>query len=259
MLVWIAIARANVLEKRVISSLENEVHSKTPIFPSGAAEAILSEVFIPGVSPEREPTPYWGSREYEVDESATLEVDGILFQTLVPERVWEIPDQESGDRQLVGIGVRITNQTQETLYLPPWIGFLHVAAILEGSHETSATSVSGGGEGFMRGIPQFPTQTYCQMVRSGEELIFFPRAFLYWHDDQLFFGGSDLGGFWADVLSGPGTYSVSIGYKNSKSAIFCFNPEQGQNQPLIKYGFWTGYVRTPPIQIEIIQSNEEDF
>jgi hypothetical protein len=108
--------------------------------------------------------------------SDPIDLDGVVFETVVADREWVIPPNESGMYTPVKFGIRVTNNTQEPIRialvdsLSPWLFRLN-------------------GTGHSYGQGSLPYQEvrefdYPRLV-PGEVASFFLEGRLSWNDGQL--------------------------------------------------------------------------
>ena len=181
---------------------------------------------------------------FESTDSNVVEVDGVRFETLVPERVLPIPANRPDAKTPVKLGLRITNQTQkpvrftryDTLF-PELLGADGRALQLEGARNWS--------------FP--PTVSDCPLLQPGESATFFLDAKLFWQNNKLQLGGSDgFGGFWYFDDLKPGTYRIQIGYSiSSMPGVSVYDPEIQTFRRLTD--LWRVPVATPLVEIHLVQ------
>jgi hypothetical protein len=178
------------------------------------------------------------------------EENDIRFEILVPEVKWVIPENKPGLETPIKIGIRITNNQKNPLYLgiidPNTVLFLGIE-----DSEGKFLPNYGGRDGTFITPKTHPAQIHCSLLAPRQSLTFFLDAKLYWQDDKLILGGSDgLGGVWYFEDIKPGSYKVSFSYVNQRSVDVCFEPGR---QTQVVEGLWTGTLRTPSVEIQIIE------
>ena len=172
-------------------------------------------------------------------ESIVIEQNGVTFETLVPERIWSIPQNKSGAETPVKFGSRITNKSQKYIRFCIFRMFSPTLIGLNGKHLRPE-----GGSNASRIIREFD----CPFVSSGEDLTFFLDGKLTWHDNELWLEGLwEPGGRWFFRDIKPGTYGFYFRYT-------CY-PEKGRLSLAIREiwkDIWAGKVETPVIEISLV-------
>lgn len=134
-----------------------------------------------------------------------IEVDGIQFETIIPEKIITIPKQERGAETLVKLGMSITNNTQ-TLFrfdlfatlIPQIVGADGLA--LQKNYGTT--------------FLQAPRECDFPSAIPGETVTLFPYAKLIWYTHRrlaLKITAGD-GGYWHFCNIQPGVYRVRFIY-----------------------------------------------
>ena len=193
-----------------------------------------------------------GLMSVESPDSNAVEVDGIRFEIIVPERVWSIPEKEFGFPTPVKIGLRITNQRPTPIRLTRFD-----PAIVLGLGIVTANGLPVRG-GAARGmfLGSRIEQLTCPLLQSGNSVTFFLDANLYWRDNLLHLGGTDgLGGGWDFEDLKPGTYKVQFLYGNSSAVASCYDltKDPKTTAPQILQGLWTGQAATPFVEVSLVQ------
>ncbi|HAG85038.1 MAG TPA: hypothetical protein DCL61_28780 [Cyanobacteria bacterium UBA12227] len=180
----------------------------------------------------------------ELANSNAVEVDGIRFEILVPERVWIIPANQPDAGTPVKLGIRITNSTQQPLRFTQF-ETIAVEIIAKDGYQ----AISKGGPREMGHIPKESEYLIAQPKQSVTLIL---NAGLRWVDDKLYllipdgFGG----GSYFDNLN-PGIYQLRFFYSNYSASRQVYNILT--NESKILEDFWTGQVSTPAIEICIVQ------
>lgn len=166
--------------------------------------------------------------------SNAVEVDGIRFETLVPERLLVIPNQ-SGDKTPVQFGIRVTNLSP-TPYR--FTSFYLLPELLEPDGQAIKM-------GYARNATRAPQESDFLLAMPGESLTFFMDAEFYWFDCKLRLAGEARdGGFWHFDDLKPGKYRVRFTYRN-QSAV-----KQILYGGTIE-GLWTGIVSTSFVEFRL--------
>jgi beta-lactamase regulating signal transducer with metallopeptidase domain len=175
-------------------------------------------------------------------EPITIEKDGVLFELLVPDRTWTIPENRPRRRTSVKLGLRVTNKTERALRL--------------NGYETLAVEIigpDGKAPPSRRGKETYPRkESDCPLVKPGESVAFsLLDAMLTWQDDKLQFQGigPPIGGFWhfADDLK-PGRYKLRLRYENGRDEF-----QLGTVPETVLKDVWTGDATPPLVEISLVE------
>jgi hypothetical protein len=174
----------------------------------------------------------------ESSKNNAIEVDGIQFESLVPERELKIPNPESKTK--VQFGIRIANNSPTSyrfmfFCLSPEIKREN-GQLIQRSYACNATKV--------------PTASDFLLVQPKESLTFFINSKLCWRDFQLRLTGCDgIGGVWDLYHLKPGRYSIRFTYENrSKTGKI----DGGMTPWQFLEPMWTGAVSTPYEEFRIV-------
>lgn len=179
----------------------------------------------------------------ELDRTA-VEVDGIRFETLVPDRVLTIPEKKRGVETYVQLGICITNNT-----LTPH-RFSFYASLRPEIVASDGQIIRGG---CLSNILIGPLESDFQLAMPGKSAIFFPDATLFWskHDQFTLRVPAGDGGFWFFHDLKPSTYQVRFTYSNKNTEATIYRRESTDTK-LIE-GLWTGMVSTPFVEFCLVQ------
>ncbi|WP_377473698.1 MAG: hypothetical protein P2A85_15835 [Microcoleus anatoxicus] len=176
--------------------------------------------------------------------NSAVEVDGIRFETFIPEPLLTLPNKNDNSYQSVQIGIRITNNTPTPFYFSFYGSFYPYLV-------TPDSEVKGGGyaNDWMRG----PEESDFLLVTPGKSLTFFPDISLFWTNHSQFSLGvsSGYGGYCGFEQLKPGIYHFRFQYYNASDTISKKNlaGESIQTRPIEKV--WTGWVDTPFVEFRI--------
>lgn len=175
-------------------------------------------------------------------DSNTVEMDGIWFETVVPQRVLPIPANQPNASTPVSIGIRITNKTSTPRF------FTYFDKLFPGLIGSDGKQLQweGGRAG--------STAQGCPLVQPGESVTFFWNAKLSWQNNFLQLEGSDsFGSFWQFNALKPGRYQVGIDYSPYLALEqLCNNePHASNTTPLIHLLGSLGV--NPLVEIQIVQ------
>ena len=174
----------------------------------------------------------------ESSKNNAVEVDGIQFEILVPERELKIPNVESKTK--VQFGIRITNNS------PISSRFMFFCLSPEIKRENGELIQRS----YARNTTNLPTTSDFLLVHPKESLTVFINCQLCWRDFQLRLTGYDgTGGVWSLYNLRPGVYSVRFSYKNrSKTGKI----DVGMTPWQFLEPMWTGAVATPYEEFRIV-------
>ena len=168
----------------------------------------------------------------ESSDNNAVELDGIRFETLVPERELTIPNIK-GLKNSVQFGIRITNNSSISyrficFHLSPELKRAD-GELIERSYARNATKT--------------PTESDFLLLLPQENLTFFINAKFCWRGFQLGLTGYDgSGGVWTLCNLKPGIYSVRFTYENHSQTG---KIDGGMTPWKFLEPLWTGVVSTP--------------
>jgi hypothetical protein len=153
------------------------------------------------------------SNDKKMNNINTIEVDGVCFETLMPERELLIPTIKPRVSTRVQLGIRITNHTSSNLRFCFYNAFFMLPELIAPDGQTfergyhCERSVTPQNSDFLLAIP-------------GEAITFYPATFLYWQQNpkkkrdrkltiSMFFQDSD--GFIFEFLY-SGNYQIRFLY-----------------------------------------------
>ena len=172
-------------------------------------------------------------------DSNIIIVDGIEFETLVPDRVIVVP---AAQRKSVKFGLSVTNQTPMPYR---FIFFDLLPEILSPNGEIMRTGRINNGV-------KVKSEADFVLARPGEKLTSFVNARFCWGNFQLNLSGGDRSsGFWGfRNFKYAATYGVRFTYEN-KSAVRRIHHDG------IIGGLWTGTVSTPWSEFRLVKTIDE--
>jgi RNA polymerase sigma factor (sigma-70 family) len=162
---------------------------------------------------------------------ATAEKDGIVFELVLPDRAWTVPEDKPGNKSPVTFGLRVTNKTEKPLRFstfdtrfPEMTGPDGKALHLEWERRRSRA----------------PTEADCPLIGPGKSVTLPIDAALSWQSGAIRFGGGDgFGGWWHFDGLRPGRYRLRVAYRNKDASVRLPGKEE------LLEGIWTGEVATP--------------
>ncbi|WP_377473714.1 MAG: hypothetical protein P2A85_15875 [Microcoleus anatoxicus] len=178
--------------------------------------------------------------------NSAVEVDGIRFETFIPEPLLTLPNKNDNSYQSVQIGMRITNNTPTPFYFSIYGSFYPYLVMPDGEVKRGAY-----GNDWIRGPEEFD----FPLVTPGKSLTFFPDTHLFWTNHRQFsLGVSDGGGgYCAFEQLKPGIYHFRFQYYTTSDTIRKKNiaGESIETRPIEKV--WTGWVDTPFVEFHLIE------
>jgi hypothetical protein len=177
-------------------------------------------------------------------DNSVVEVDGIRFETLMPERTLNVPLTQPNASISVQIGICITNQTA----IP--IRFNLFATLIPRLMGADGQAIHGGRSrlGTIR-----PLESDFPLAMPGECVTFFPYAKLLRHKDNQFtlsIAAGD-GSIWTFEALKPNTYQIQLTYNNKKAEVEIYD-RTSMNINRIE-GLWVGMVATPSVTFRLVQ------
>jgi hypothetical protein len=175
-------------------------------------------------------------------ETPAIEHNGVSFETLVPERVWLIPELDAETR--VKFGIRMTNKTQKPLRFSSYRTFF--PGLIEPSGKNLRAENGAN-------VSRPMLECDCPLVEPGESVTFFGDGELTWRNNNKlhFKGRRECGAVWHflnDIK--PGRYSLYFRYNNPQEKRRMYDLERKKTR--ISESMWTGQVETPLIEISVV-------
>lgn len=195
-------------------------------------------------------TPFANFRLLQPVESNknALELDGIRFETLIPEPLLIVPNQRRNAEKSVRIGMGVTNNTLTPFYFNFYSTFVPDLVMPDGR------VVQGG---YNRNLLRQPEESDFLLVRPGKIVTFFPTTTLSWNKREQFFlvVHDGNGGFCPFGELKPGKYQIRFRYQNSDDAIQRTAMTRTPIASLLreKEKLWSGRVDTPFVEFRLAQ------
>lgn len=200
---------------------------------------------LEGIATRRLVTPFVNLRlvqPVEHDKSA-VEVDGIRFETLLPDRTLNVPQKEPGAKTLVQLaGIRITNNTPNPVRFR-----LHDSLIPE--------ILGADGQiqrrGFFSDWVSVAQESDFVLIMPGKNIKFFLGAALWWQENDQFVLIIDAvnGGAYTFQPINLGNYKICLNYVNYTGFVKVDDPITGKEKQI--ENIWTGIVTTPFLEFHI--------
>lgn len=181
---------------------------------------------------------------FESTDSNVVEVDGIELETVVFDETWPIPAKLDGANTRVQFGVRITNNTPESIRVPWILSFSPTIVKLDGQALQMAEIISS----------DLPTikEPICQSIKPGKSKTFVWNWILQWHNNQLQLEGTNAyGAPWTYQSLTPGVYSIGSEYNVRTTIVrLC---ELMTKVPRTEEKIWVGQGTTPSKTVSLVQ------
>jgi hypothetical protein len=171
-------------------------------------------------------------------DNSAVEVDGIRFETVVPEQGCNISLRQSDVSSTMQIGMRITNNTSIS---QRFCSFTTLIPALMGADGLILGQQLGGGSLGWIG----PGESDFHLLMSGESVTFFLRAHIERRTDgllNLIVNGTG-GGYWSLDGLKLGAYQVQLAYRSLTNKL---------DMRLFE-DFWRGRVHTPFVEFCLVQ------
>ncbi len=178
--------------------------------------------------------------------NSAVEIDGIRFETFIPEPLLTLPNKSNSSYQSVQIGMRITNNTLTPFHFSFYGSYYSDLVTPDGEVKRAAC-----GNDWMRG----PEESDFLLVTPGKSLAFFPDIGLFWTNHSQFSlnVSSGYGGGCSFEQLKQGIYHFRFQYYNTSDTIPKTNlaGESIESRPIEKV--WTGWVDTPFVEFRLIE------
>ena len=203
-----------------------------------------------GVSPIRPKNGGSGSRQGDAvakDEGLAVKKDGVVFEIVLPERDWSIPENKPGSSSaFIKLGLQITNKTDKPLR------FNGYDTICPEMVTPDAKEVHRweGPQGTLR--HRQPQEIDYPLVEPGKSATLSLQSDLFWptlEQRTLMFRwwhASGSPGRYFDDLK-PGPYKVRLVYENERKSLEVENP----NHKVLNDNVWIGRVVTPFVRVSL--------
>lgn len=173
--------------------------------------------------------------------SNIIEVDGILFETLMPVQTIHFP--QLGETISVQFGVRITNQTL-TPYRFNLPGFL--PELIDSTGQLLYRNYASNSRWRVQ-------ETDIPLLQLDESLTFFLwNANLNWRTNQCLHlsGYANYGAVWQFGDLEPGSYRIRLEYKGFPQSVELLMQKGGHQRV---DNFWAGKVATAFVEFNLVQ------
>ncbi|MEH2324060.1 MAG: hypothetical protein V7K32_10890 [Nostoc sp.] len=172
--------------------------------------------------------------------SNAIEVDGLLFETLLTERVIIVPKKKlKSKNSSVKFGIRVTNLSPT----PHRFIFFGLTPELQDANG-QLIHKSGG-----RNATKYPQEVDYMLAMPGESVTYFLEG--KFEERKKLQGNEPSGGVWCFDNLKPGKYRVRFTYRNENTVAII---DKGSNEDMkLLEGIWKGMVSTPFVDFRITQ------
>ncbi len=200
---------------------------------------------IEGIQTSQLATPFVDLRILQAVElnNSVVEVNGISFEIMMPERELVVPEKPSEGHRLLDLGIRITNNTTTPLHFSFNDAITPELMMPNGEIMRKSNYASDWLIGYEES--DFP------LAMPGEDVIFSPGTSIYWIEDnhwELMIGVGN-GGFWQFSPLQLGNYQIRLEYSNEAVQVKVYGKDG--NKKLID-NIWTGKVFTSFIEFSLV-------
>ncbi|MDZ8104695.1 MAG: hypothetical protein RM338_03605 [Nostoc sp. DedQUE12a] len=173
------------------------------------------------------------------------EVDGIRFETLMPEQVLTLPEKKRGVVTRVQLGICITNNTSSPVRLSFFATL--IPQLVGGDGQVCLRNY------FRRGTKR-PLESDFPLVMPGENVSLFPYTSFSWYKRDRFSLTIDAGdgGYWSFKALKTAIYQIHYMYNNKNATEEIYNRES-MNTNLVE-AIWMGMVSTPTVEFRLIKA-----
>lgn len=175
-----------------------------------------------------------------------VEVDGIFFETFIPEPLLTVPNKKRNAENSVQIGMRITNNTPTPFYFSFYGTFTPDILMLDGQ------VVRGG---YNRNWLKEIEESDFLLVTPGKSVTFFPDITLSWskRDQFSLVVSSGNGGYCPFGELKPGTYQIRFSYQKLGYTLQKTTLARESIESRLIEKVWSGRVDTPFVKFRLAQ------
>ncbi|MCU0543711.1 MAG: hypothetical protein MUE44_16275 [Oscillatoriaceae cyanobacterium Prado104] len=178
-----------------------------------------------------------------------VELDGIQFETIVPDRVAIVRYDKSDVEKYnyVELGMKITNGTPNPLY------FNGFTTLIPEMLEPDGQIIEWGrASNWIRG----PSAEDFLLAQPGESVTFFPITVLFWLKGygSCFSIAYGDGSIWGSEMLKPGKYQFRFSYQKILHPRGEIIYRRGKSEQLSLEGIWYGRVDSPFVELNIVDS-----
>ncbi|WP_228014579.1 hypothetical protein [Fortiea sp. LEGE XX443] len=182
-------------------------------------------------------------------------MDGICFETLILERVFQVPPKQTDAKTQVQFGIRIINQTATPHH---FLIFFARPEFLQPNKQRVSRFVPNVNGSYN------PLLSDLQLVMPGESINFLSAGYFQWQHNKLNFVFREKDGtYWIFSDFHPGKYSIQFTYENQyaawehgdeRSVPFDLRPvyDHSRTKMFKVENIWVGNVSTPEIEFYLI-------
>ena len=187
------------------------------------------------------------------DEGLAVHRDGVIFEVVLPERNWSIPENKPGSSgTFITLGLRITNQTDKPLRFNGYNTLWPELVTRDGKEVHQWEGQQGTLRHRQSQESDFP------LVEPGKSATFSLQADLFWpmleHRTLMFrwwLTSGAPGRYFEGLKTGP--YKVRLVYENQAKTLEVESP----GQKVLDDNVWAGQIVTPFVPVVLRESGEE--
>ncbi len=188
------------------------------------------------------------------DEDLAVDKDGVVFEIVLPERVWSIPENKPGSSSaFLKLGLRITNKTGKPLRFNGY-DTLWPELVTPDGNEVHRWE---GPQGTKR--HRQPQEGDYPLVEPGKSATIPLQVDLFWptwdeHRVLMFrwWHASGSPGRYFDDLK-PGPYKVRLVYENQQNTL----EVEYRGHKVLDDKVWTGRIVTPAVQVSLREAGKD--
>lgn len=194
------------------------------------------------------------------DKTKFIEVNGIQFETIMPERRVIMPPNQPGAKSTVEFGIRITNKTE----VPHRFSLFFIRPIFSCADKQRLPKLGPTVNGSYD-----PSLSDLQLLSPGESFYFQVEGYFSYAKNKLRFTFREKNGIqWTFYDFSSGTYWIQVSYQNPYSTWEAKSVDLGDNTIMQPVGeqriynnpksdalkvedVWTGELSTPLVKFQI--------
>ena len=181
------------------------------------------------------------------DEGLAVKNDGVVFEIVLPERDWSIPENKPGSSSaFIKLGLQITNKTDKPLRFNGYDTIWPELMTPDGKEVHRWDGPQGSGR------HRQPQEKDYPLVEPGKSTTLFLQTDLFWptleHRTLMFrwwHASGSAGRYFDDLKTGP--YKVRLVYENQRKSLEVENP----THKVLDDNVWTGRVVTPSVRVSL--------
>ena len=188
----------------------------------------------------------------EAQDGLAVEKDAVVFEIVLPERVWLIPENKPGSSSPIHLGLRVTNKSDKSLRFSGFDTLMPEILMPDGkeAHRWEGPQATKR--------HRRPQEIDFPLVMPGKSVTLSIRTDLFWptlEDRTLMFRwwhASGSPGRYFDDLK-PGPYKVRLVYENQHKTLEVEYPRH----KVLDDNVWTGRIVTPSVQVSLRENGKD--